>query len=46
MEICLELHMEIEQGLLPRSVLGEISMAEVLKALGEEPEESKNLPFF
>ena len=46
MEICLELYMEIEQGLLPQSVLGEISMSEVLKALEEEPEESKNLPFF
>ena len=46
MEICLEVHGEVEQGLLHPSVLGEISMSEALKALGGEPEESKNLPFF
>ena len=46
MEICLEVQGEVEQGLLPQSVLGEISMSEVLMALEGEPEESKNLPFF
>ena len=46
MEICLEAQQEIEKGLLPPNILGEISMPEVLKALGEEPGESKTLPFF
>ena len=46
MEICLEVQREVEQGQLPPSVLGEISMTEVLTALENEPEESKNLPFF
>ena len=46
MEICLEVQGEIEQGLVPTSALGEISISEVLTALGNEPEESKNLPFF
>ena len=45
MEICLEAQGEIEKGLLPPNILGEISTSEVLTALGEEPGESKNLPF-
>ena len=46
MGICLEAQQEIEKGLLPPNILGEISMSEVLTALEEEPGESKNLPFF
>ena len=45
MEICLEAHGEVEQGLIHPSALGEISMSEVLTALEDEREESKNLPF-
>ena len=46
MEICLVVQGEIDKGLVPPSALGEISISEVLTALGNEPEESKNLPFF
>ena len=46
MGICLEAQGEVEQGLLPPSVLGEISTSEALTALEGEPGESKNLPFF
>ena len=45
MEICLEVQGGVEQGLIHPSALGEISMSEVLTALEDEPEESKNLPF-
>ena len=45
MKICLEVQGEIEQGLVPTSALGEISISEALTALGNEPGESKNLPF-
>ena len=46
MEICLEVQWVIEQGLVPTSSLGEISISEVLMAFDKEPGESKNLPFF
>ena len=46
MEMRLEVHGEVEQGLIHPSALGEISMSEALTALEDEPEESKNLPFF
>ena len=45
MEICLEVQGEIEQGLVPISALGEISISEVLTALANEPEESKTYHF-
>ena len=45
MEICLGVQAEIEQGLAPTNALGGISISDALTALGNEPEESKNLPF-
>ena len=46
MEICLEVQQEIGEGRIPSSALGEISISEVLTALGNEPGESKTLSYF
>ena len=46
MEICLEVQQDIEEGRIPSIELGEISISEVLTALGNEPGESKTLPYF
>ena len=46
MEIFLVSQGEIDQGLVPPSAVGEISISEVLTALGNEPEESKKLTIF
>ena len=46
MEICLEVQLGIEGGRIPMSALGEVSISEVLTALGGEREESKTLSYF
>ena len=46
MEICLEVQVWIEEGRIPISALGEVSISDVLTALGGEPEESKTLSYF
>ena len=46
MEICLELQLGIEQGPIPTSAIGEVSISEAPTALGNEPEESKTLSYF
>ena len=45
MEICLEVQQEIEEGRIPSSALGGVSISEVLTALRNEPGESKTLPY-
>ena len=46
MQICLEVQLGVEQGLIPTSALGGVSISEVLTALDNEPEESKTLSYF
>ena len=46
MEIRLSAQPEIEEGRIPSSALGGITISEVLNALGNEPGESKTLPYF
>ena len=46
MEIRLEVQQEIEEGRIPSSALGGISISEVLTELRNEPGESKTLPYF
>ena len=46
MESCLEVQQEIDEGRLPNCALGGISISEALTALGNEPGESKTLPYF
>ena len=46
MKICLEVQHEIEEGRIPSSALGKISISDVLTASGNEPDESKTLPYF
>ena len=46
MEICLEVKLEIDRGLIKSSAMREISISEVLSALDTEPGESKTQPYF
>ena len=46
MEICLEVQLGIEEGRIPMSALGEVSIPDVLTALGGEQKESKTLSYF
>ena len=46
MEIRLSAQPEIEEGRIPSSALGGITISEVLTALGNEPDGSKNLSYF
>ena len=46
MEICLEVQVGIEEGRIPMSALGEVSISDVLTDLEGEHEESKTLSYF